>query len=77
MLNWIAKGRGCRLARLGTGETQFIHLKIPCRMTRYVSNGLLTAGLEVVLTKIAKFEVNAVPYQAGDILKVVGIVVSV
>ena len=34
-------------------------------------------GLEVVLTETAKFEVNAVPYQAGDILKVVGIVVSV
>ena len=25
-LKQIAKGRGCRLARLGTGETQFIHL---------------------------------------------------
>ena len=36
-----------------------------------------TTGLEVVLTKIAKFGVNAVPYQAGDIRKVVGIVVSV
>ena len=51
--------------------------EMSCRMTWYVSNGLLTAGLEVVLTKIAKFEVNAVPYQAGDILNVVGIVVSV
>ena len=50
---------------------------MPCRMTRYVGNGLLTVGLEVVLTKIAKFEVNAVPYQAGDILNVVGVVVSV
>ena len=49
--------------------------EMPCRTPRYVDNRLLTIDPEVVLTKIAKFEVNAVPYQAGDILKVVGIVV--
>ena len=74
MFSPIARGRGCRLACLGTGETQFVHLKYLAASTRYVDNQLLTTGLEEVLTEIARFEVNAVPYQAGDILNVVGIV---
>ena len=68
-----AKGRGCRLARLGPGEAQFVHLEsLPQKQD--VNNFLLISSREVVLSKVTDTGINAVPYPAGDILNVVGVV---